>query len=438
MMKTRLYIIGLSIAITAFVAANAILVFKEDSIVARNYYIEDHVRVAEGDYKRELEKEAVAVPTTSFSLTVNREDLKDVLVEQGDTVTNGQPIATLDTTDTDQQRAEWDARSGAYETELRDLNAVLSTLRTAKSRSGSTSSTSGSSTGRGNANDEIVDVTVNANVDVEISEDATYDSAMAAIEEKIAEVERELVVVDAQLTSTSEAPEFVSPIDGVVEKVEEYETQVIVHVTPNEATLVTFVEEKNWHEIELTQPVQAYSTHLAKFYAAETAGKGTVPVTDNRWKEIHGQFEEQPDLPLYEVQITPAETLTDLPFGANVNVTITIDEATGAMRLRDDWTIVRDLEYAEIYSISQQGTIGRIPVTIAFDMPETQSIIVNDGLVNGQVVIDDTFRRNNAPAFLPHPFELPSWESVKALGWRDYLAFLLHQYKDAPVEEPVE
>ena len=66
-MNTRFYITGLSIAITAFVAANAILVFKEDSIVARNYYIEEHVRVAQGNYKRELEKEAIAVPTTSFS-----------------------------------------------------------------------------------------------------------------------------------------------------------------------------------------------------------------------------------------------------------------------------------------------------------------------------------------------------------------------------------
>lgn len=433
----RFYTIGLSIAITAFLAANLILVFKDDSIIARNYYIDEHVRVAEGDYKREIEKEAVTVPATTLSLTLDRENLENMVVEEGDQVALGDAIAVLDTTDRDQQRAEWDAMVGAYQTEIRDLQAVLTTLRTAKSRSNSTTSSTGRATSSGNSQDEVVDVTVNLDVEVEITEEATYDSAIAATEQQIAEVERDLSVVQAQLSYTTEDLQFVSPIDGVIEDIEELENQIIVHVVPEEMTLVTFVEEKNWHEIESALPVQAYSTHLATIYSAQIGGKGTMPVTDNRWKEIHGQFETQPDLPLYEVQITPNDPLAGLPFGANVNVTITTDEATGAMRLPDDWTLVRDLEYAEIYSISQEGLIGRIPVNVAFDMPEIQSIVINDGLVNGQLVLNDKFRRNNAPAFLPHPMEMPSWESIRALGWRDYLAFLVQKpYVEAEVVDP--
>lgn len=434
----RFYTVGLAVAITAFLAANAILVFKEDSIIARNYYIDEHIRVAEGEFKLEIEKEAVTVPVTTLKVTLERDVLETVIVEPGAAVALGDTLAILDTSERDTLRAEWDAMVGAYQTEIRDLGAVLSSLRTAKSRSNSTTSSNGRATSSGNSQDDVVDVTVNLEVDVEITEDATYDSAIAEIEQKIAEVERELSIVQAQLSSTAENLEFVSPIDGFVEQIEEFETQLVFHIAPSEQTLVTFVEEKHWHEIEAAQPVQAYSTHLAKSYAAQVAGKGTMPVTDNRWKEIHGQFEQHPDLPLYEIQVTPAEPLEGLPFGANVNTIITIDQATRAMRLRDDWTITRNKEYAEIYSISTEGKIGRIPVTIAFDMPETQSVIVDDGLVNGQIVLDDTFRRNNARTFFPQPLELPSWATVKALGWKDYMAFLIQKPYVPNTEEDVE
>ncbi|WP_392454679.1 hypothetical protein ACF3OH_10975 [Chryseomicrobium aureum] len=433
-----LYAIGLSLALSLFIATNAILVFKEDSTISRSYYIDTHKRVTEGEYSRHLEKEAVTIPSAGIELSIDRGDVESVVVKTGDTVTLGDTLVLLDTSERDAIRAEWDAKVGAYQLEQRDLQSILSSLRTAKSRSNATSSSTGSANTSGFSRDEVIDFTVNLDVNVEIPEDATYDQAIAQVETQIAKIERELSIVQAQLASTSENLEFVSPIDGFVEQIEEFETQLVFHIVPSEQTLVTFVEEKHWHEIEAAQPVQAYSTHLAKSYAAQVAGKGTMPVTDNRWKEIHGQFEQHPDLPLYEIQVTPAEPLEGLPFGANVNTIITIDQATGAMRLRDDWTITRNKEYAEIYSISAEGKIGRIPVTIAFDMPETQSVIVDDGLVNGQIVLDDTFRRNNARTFFPQPLELPSWATVKALGWKDYMAFLIQKPYVPNTEEDVE
>ena len=303
----------------------------------------------------------------------------------------------------------------------------MTSLNIAKTSSDSTATSSGRSTTSNSSGDNVIDVEVDLIVNVDLQDEAKYDAAISKIEQKMAEIQRELTIVQAQLTFNAETPQFVSPIDGVVEEVREFENDLVIDIIPEEQILVTFVDEKQWHEIEATQPVQAYSTHLAKSYAAQVAGKGTMPVTNNRWKEIHGQFEQHPDLPLYEIQVTPGEAMEGLPFGANVNAIITIDQATGAMRLKDDWTITRNKEYAEIYSISTEGKIGRIPVNIAFDVPETQSVIVSDGLVNGQFVLDDTFRRNNARTFFPQPLELPSWETVKALGWKDYLAFLIQK-----------
>lgn len=421
----RWFTIGLSTAMAAFIAANLILVFKEDSIISRSYYIEDHIRVAQGDYARELEKEAITVPVNSYFLSIDRAELLELTVNQGDEVTLGSAVANLDTSDEQEQRSEWTSMQTAYQSEANELRTIISTLQAGKQSAGATTSTSGGAVGVGNATDEIVDVTVDLQVDVEITEQGEYDSAIASAESKLAEVERQLAIVNAQLETASGELQFVSPVDGVVERIEEFDESVVVHILPNEQRLVTFVEEKDWHEIEPTQAVQAYSTHLEEIYAGEILSKGTLPVSDNRWKEIHGQFENQPNLPLYEVEIQPTETLTGLPMGANVNITLKVDQATDAMRLRDDWMLVRNKEYAEIYTLSERGTVARIPVNIAFDVPELQSVIVDEGLVNGQIVLDDEFRRNNSRTFFPLPFDLPSWNSIKAVDWKQYVYFLL-------------
>lgn len=421
----RLITIGISVAIAAFVGANLILVFKEDSPLARSYYIDDHIRVAPGDYARELEKEAITVPVNAYSLSIERENLLELTVQQGAEVTVGALIANLDTSDEQEQRAEWQAMQSAFQSEANELRSIISGLQSDKASAGSSSSDYGNANGTGNANDEIVDVTVDVQVDVEITEEGAYDQAIAQAEAKLAEVERELAIVSAQLQSPSGDLQFVSPFEGVVDRIEEFSDTIVVHILPLEQRLITFVEEKDWHDIQSEQTARAYSSHLAQTYTGSISGKGVLPVTENRWKEIHGQFETHPDLPLYEVQIEPVEELVGLPLGANVNVTINLDEAKNAMRIRDDWMLVRDKDYAEIYTLSERGTVGRIPVGIAFDVPVLQSVIVDSGLVNGQIVLDDEFRRNNSRTFFPMPFDRPTWNSIKSVNWKEYLYFLL-------------
>ncbi|MFC4354156.1 hypothetical protein ACFO0S_03605 [Chryseomicrobium palamuruense] len=433
----RFITIGISVAIAAFVAANMILVFKDDSPLARSYYIENHIRVAPGDYARELEKEAITVPVNTYFLSINRAELLELTVQQGDAVTLGAPVANLDTSDEQEQHAEWQAMQSAYQSEANELRSIISGLQSDKSRAGSSSSSSGNATGIGNAADEIVDVTVDVQVDVEITEEGAYDQAISQAEAKLAEVERELAIVSAQLQSPGGELQFVSPVDGVVDRIEEYDDTVVVHILPSEQRLITFVEEKHWHEIQPEQRVRAYSTHLAQIYTGEILSKGTLPVTNNRWKEIHGQFETHPDLPLYEVEIQSVEPLEGLPMGANVNVTMNLDEATNAMRIRDDWMLVRDKNYAEIYTLSERGTVGRIPVGIAFNVPELQSVIVDSGLVNGQIVLDDEFRRNNSRTFFPMPFDRPTWNSIKSVNWKEYIYFLLPDSRAIQTEPEV-
>ena len=48
--------IGLSIAIAAFLGANAILLFSEKSIIPKTIYVHDYERVATGSFEEQLPK----------------------------------------------------------------------------------------------------------------------------------------------------------------------------------------------------------------------------------------------------------------------------------------------------------------------------------------------------------------------------------------------
>ncbi|WP_224654597.1 hypothetical protein, partial [Escherichia coli] len=67
----------------------------------------------------------------------------------------------------------------------------------------------------------------------------------------------------------------------------------------------------------------------------------------------------------YELTIMPAEALINLPFGANVNATIIVNEAD-AVAVKLDWldTYVKDSAIA--WKRDEQGRTAKTVVTVAF------------------------------------------------------------------------
>ncbi|MDI2587724.1 efflux RND transporter periplasmic adaptor subunit [Psychrobacillus sp. NEAU-3TGS] len=409
--------IGIAIVVSTFVASNAILLFSDKSEIKRTYYVHEYDRVHESTYTKELEKESVVVPTNEMTVTVDVDAISDIVVTEGDMVQEGTELATLNTQSADAQRAQWESEQQAYTEEQSQLHEIMDNLESERYGAGS-NSTSNQTAG----NDET---TVNVQVDVNVSPEGNFSQAIAETEQKIAEIDRKLKIVSTQLSQNSGETALLSPIEGNIATIEERNGSYFITIYANEKSVITYAKEDEWHQINEGQRVNNYSAHREGVVEGTVFAKTQVPANESKWLKAYKQFGENPNEPVYEVQIQLEEQLESLPFSANINSVLITNEAENAVRVKANWLLNRSDETAEVYTLSADGKIMRAQVTVPFDLKK--HAILSEGLQNDSIVLNGDPKTEEAPAFLPFPRDLPSWNSIKAIGWKDYARYLTYK-----------
>ena len=417
----KFFIISLSIVISTFLAVNAILLFSNKSQIARSYYINEFDRVYENTYAKELEKEAIIVPANETTVTVDVDAVSDIKVVEGDAVQQGEELAQLKTDSADEQRRLWESEEQAYIQEQSQLNQIITDLESERGSADSNSSGSGNTTG--NTSENVIDV--NVQVDVNVSQDSTFAQAIAETEGKLAEVERKLQIVSAQLSQESGEMALLSPIEGNIAAIEERNGKYFIDIYANEKSIITFANEEQWHQIEEGQEVRNYSTYQEGLIVGSILSKALVPANASKWLTAYEQVENKSETPLYEVKIQIEEELTSLPFAANINSAVVTNNAENAMRVKGDWLLNRSNGKAQLYTLTNDGYIALVPVTVPFDIKKYA--ILSEGLQTESVVLNEESKNIGAQAFLPFPLDLPTWESVKSVSWKDYLKYLTYK-----------
>lgn len=413
--------IGISIVVTTFIGANAILIYSDKSQISRTFYVSEHDRVVEKTFTQELEKESIVVPANEMSVTIDVESVNDIVVAEGDRVEEGADLATLKTDFAENQRSLWETEKQAYTLEQSRLRTIIRDLES--ERSEATSSSAGDSQATGGKADEIVDV--NVQVDVNVSQDGNFAQGIADAKQKQAEVDRKLQIVDAQLAQDSGSLSLLSPISGTVSTIEERSGNYFIHLYADEKSVITYVQESDWHNIEEGQIVKNYSTHREGVVEGSISDKTQVPANTSKWLTAYEQFGQTIDGPVYEVQIQLAEQLETLPFAANLNSVIITNQVENAVQINSKWLLNRSKNLAEVYTLTSEGRIARVPVTVPFDLK--QHAILSEGPKNGDVVLNAEQKTDDAEAFLPLPLDLPTWNSIKAVSWKDYLKYLTYK-----------
>ncbi|MFJ8065535.1 hypothetical protein ACIQYS_12960 [Psychrobacillus sp. NPDC096426] len=413
----KMITICIAIVVSTFIAVNAILLFSNNSEIARTYYVHEYDRVHESTYAKELEKESVVVPANEVIVTIDVDATSDIVVLEGDVVQEGTELALLNTESADTQRANWESEQEAYMEEQSRLYDIIENLESERYGAGS-NSTSNQSSG-----DE--ETRVNLQVDVNISPEGNFAQAIAQTEQKIAEIERKLQIVSAQLSQNSGETALLSPIDGNIAAIEERNGTYFITIYANEKSVITYAKEAEWHRINEGQRVNNYSTHREGVVEGTVLTKTQVPANDNKWLKAYEQFGNETKEPVYEVQIQLDEQLDTLPFAANINSVIITDEVENAIRVKADWLLNRSEEAAEVYTLSHDGKIIRIKVNVPFDLK--QYAILSEGVQSESIVLNADPKIDEASAFLPFPRDLPSWKSIKAIGWKDYLKYLTYK-----------
>lgn len=413
--------IGISIVVSTFIAANAILIYSDKSQISRTFYVSEYDRVYENTYVTELEKESIVVPSNEMTVTIDVDVVNDISVSEGDSVEEGFDLASLKTDSAEDQRLLWETEQQAYVQEQSDLNDIIRDLESERSGADSSSSADGKATG--GTTDEIVDV--NVQVDVLVSQDGNYAQGIAEAQQKLAEIDRKLQIVETQLAQDSGEISLLSPMSGSVAAIEERNGLYFIHLYTHEKSIITYAKESEWHDIQEGQTVKNYSTHREGVVEGNIFQKTQVPANASKWLTAYEQFEHKVDEPVYQVQIQPNEQLESLPFAANVNSVITTNQADNAVQVKAKWLLNRSKDIAEVYTLTNEGRIVRTPVTVPFDLK--QYAILAEGLNNGNVVLNEEQKTDGAEAFLPFPIDLPTWNSIKSVNWKDYVKYLTYK-----------
>ncbi|TQR18135.1 efflux RND transporter periplasmic adaptor subunit [Psychrobacillus soli] len=413
----RVVTIGIAIVVSTFIATNAILLFSNKSEIARSYYVHEYDRVHESTYAKELEKESVVVPVNEMTVTVDVDTISDIVVLEGDAVQEGTELALLNTKSAETQRANWETEQQAFMEEQSKLYEILDNLESERGGANSNSTSNHSTADEENG--------VNVQVDVNISPEGNFAQAIAQTEQKIAEIDRKLQMVSTQLSQDSGETALLSPIDGNIAAIEERNGTYFITIYSNEKSVITYAKEAEWHELNEGQRVNNYSTHRDGVVEGTVYAKAQVPAKESKWLKTYEQFGAEAKEPVYEVLIQLDEQLETLPFAANINSVIITNEAENAIRVKGDWLLNRSEETAEVYTLSEDGKIMRTLVTVPFDLK--QHAILTEGLQSDSIVLNADLKTDEAPAFLPFPRDLPSWNSIKAVGWKDYVKYLTYK-----------
>lgn len=424
--------IGLSVAITAFLAINAILLFSDKSIVPKKIYVNEYERTYTSSYTEKLPKEAVTGPLAATEIFIQDSDaIEQWIINEGDYVEAGTELALLNEAESEEQRAIWEAEEDALNDELSEVRTVLRDLESAQSRQ--SRPTTGSSTNRDTtttASGDTVELDVNVQLEVEVPQDGSYAAGVAEAEQRIAALETQLAVVEAQLEQNTAKPALISPIEGVVGKIDAGSMPMSIEIYSSEKLFMTYVIEEEWLEVNVDDRVFLHVDGIAQAMPGKVLRKSQLPADNSKWLDAYRALDpvdQNNPIAIYEVLIMTEEPITDaVPYGKTANASIIVNEAADAVALKDAWIFDRYNGTGNVFMLNEEGRAEAVPVTIAFDLDG--KAVLSEGVAPGATVIDSEILRQFAfapQAFLPFPSIQPDIEHAKNTNWRRYVEYLL-------------
>lgn len=428
----KFFFIGLSIAITAFIAANALLMFGEKSIISKNIYVSEYERAYPNTYTEKLPKEAVAAPRDTMQIYVQeREAIEQWVVSEGDVVQAGSELALLNEVESQEQRTLWESEQRALEAEKSEVQNTLRELESAQSKqSGSESESASDRSSVTNEDGDTIEFNVDLSVGVEVPQDGSYATGIAQANQRLAAIDSQLAVIDAQLSQSLSNPALVSPVEGIVAKVNRDSNPLSVEIYSTEKTFMTYVLEDEWQDVAAQDRVFIQAEGLEAAIPGTVLSVSEIPAEDSRWLKAYRALdpkEQANPIAFYEVQILADEPITEnIPFGSTANAEITINEAVDAVAIPQPWIFDRQDTNGSTYVLNEEGYGPIAPVTINFDV--NSKAVLSDGVGVGAIVLkDDSLREyKSAPkVFMPFPSEQPDYEFAKNTNWRKYVEYFL-------------
>lgn len=423
----------MAIVVSAFLMTNLYLLYSEESVIPKIVHVKEYERVVERDYEQTVMKDSLVAPSETHTVYVDNEDTVEYwYLEEGDEVFLGQELALLNTHRIESERELWASeRSG-----LIDQQTTLENLRSdlESSRRDSDSHTSSDVNRDDKRVAEIeekttIELGLNIGFTVDVTQEGSYAQAIAAIDQQLSDITRQLTVLDAQLAQDDDNPALISPASGVISNVMRHGARLAVDIYDEEQVLITYVDEKEWQQLEEGQRVKIQSNALDGVVEGDILSISSVPAKESEqlttYQSLQKKGEKEP-LPYYEVRILPGESIEAVPYASKVTAVITIDEAYAATAIPRGWGRIIEQDRLQVMALEDDGLPLLIEATMPFMVNE--KTVITGGLMDGDIVIHEPslYKLDYTPKIhLSFPTYGPKKEEWKAYGWRNYLKAML-------------
>ncbi|HSJ38879.1 MAG TPA: efflux RND transporter periplasmic adaptor subunit, partial [Planococcus sp. (in: firmicutes)] len=355
------------------------------------------------------------------------------LVSAGDEVEAGTELASLNEAETEEQRAIWESERDAVMNERSEVQSSLAELRSAREQQGSSSGQSETDRMVGETPEgEAFEIDVNVSVGVEVPQDGTFAAGIAQAEQRLAELDSRLSVLEAQLAQNLSNPALISPIEGVVAAIDQDSEPMSIEIYSTEKVLLTYALEREWQDVNEGDAVWVHVDGISRAMRGRVMSVAQIPSETSKWLEAYHELdatEQANPIAYYEVRVLTEETLeAEVPYGRTANLSIILEEAQEAVALPQPWIFKRYDTEGFVHRLEANGRASAVPVTVAFDVGG--KAVLESGVGAGTIVLQEhTLRNFTVPpkVFMPFPIRQPDFELAKDTDWREYLEFLIAQ-----------
>lgn len=439
MQKVKLWWLIVGGLFLSFIILNIRLVFSEDSHISRSYYISEYERAVSKTERAYIEKEAMIVPKEEIHLTADAEALSQISVQPGQKILMDEEIAAYKTEEAAKEKKKMEAERMAYEKELMALEEIVAKLEVEQFSDDPTSTFDTEE-----INDELT-----FTIETQILQESPIE-AIAIVESRIAEVQRNIDIIDEQMTELTVSNVLASPVDGIIGDVIEENGSVTFVLYPNDKNLLTYLSENEWRKINENQYVELDPLLVSKdvegqqemdensvtgntVKGEELLGtvleKQSIPAVESTWYKEIEKVVKLPQPTAYELRIDLDEQIINKPIASMTKAKIIIHEALNAHRVKQEWIHMNNASEdsnssmgQSVYIIGEDGKINQVSVHLEFIDHET--VVFTSSIEDGTIILNDEKRKLFSNSFFPFPSEWPDKELLKTFTWEDYFKYL--------------
>lgn len=424
--------IAISIGVSAFLAVNIYLLFSDKSVIPKSVYVDRYERMTTDDHRLDIPKEGFVAPQEIYTVYVGDDETIDTwLVQEGDQVVVGDEIVTLQTERAQGQRQIWETEEEALRQQQTVLNKTLSDLQYEREKSKSTSSSNVNRSDNASKSTEDTNVEVGLSVDVQVDvkQEGAFAQGIAAAEQELADVERQLTVVQAQLAQDGLKPALVSPVEGSVAKITKRGETLAIDIYSSQQVIVTYAINDEWQLIENGDRALIKAEGMDQPFDATVVAVSPVYAQQSEWLDAYKAVDKtsvKNPLAYYEVRLLTDANMQTTPFGNRTNAVVTVAEALDSISMKEHWIDNLHRDETTIWRLDDNGRASKSEVRVAFKT--NARAVITEGLQLGDVVLYDTdlHQYTYAPkVFLPLKVShFPSKSEWKTVGMKNYAKYL--------------